>query len=83
MFTVYILHSETRKRYYIGFTGEPIESRLKKHLANHSGFTGKISDWKLVYTENFIEKKKAMDREREIKNWKSSKMIKQLIHSTE
>ena len=35
MFTVYILFSETADKFYIGFTSEPVEERLRKHLSNH------------------------------------------------
>ncbi len=79
MHTVYILYSGLLDRYYIGFTGDTIESRLKKHLAKHKGFTGKQSDWKVVYTEMLDNKPAAMKREKEIKNWKSRKMIEKLI----
>jgi len=83
MYTVYILYSSTLDRYYIGFTGSIIITRLKKHLANHRGFTGIVKDWKVVYTEEFQNKKDAMLREKEIKNWKSRIMIEKLIRSTE
>jgi putative endonuclease len=48
---VYILYSEILDKYYIGSTEGPIEYRLKKHLSDHKGFTGKIKDWKVVYSE--------------------------------
>ena len=58
-------------------------ARLKKHLTNHKGFTGKQADWTVVYTEKYINKKDAMNRERQIKKWKSRFMIEKLIRSTE
>ena len=79
MFTTYILYSKLLNKYYIGFIGEVVEDRLQKHLANHKGFTGKVSDWKIAYTELYNDKKCAMDRETEIKRWKSKKMIEKLI----
>jgi len=45
---VYILHSKSLDKYYIGHTTEPIEERLRKHLADHSGFTSKAKDWKVI-----------------------------------
>jgi len=83
MFTVYILHSKILDKYYIGFTSEEVNVRLSKHLSNHSGFTGKAKDWLIVYTESFPIKALAMQREKEIKKWKSKKKIEQLIGSTE
>ena len=83
MFTVYILHSDSLNRFYIGFTSDSPEERLRKHLANHQGFTSKATDWKIVFTESFDNKPSAMNREKQIKNWKSRKMIEKLIGSTE
>ncbi|MCP9201600.1 GIY-YIG nuclease family protein [Gramella sp. GC03-9] len=77
-FYVYIIHSQSLDRYYIGCT-ENIESRLIKHLQNHKGFTSRGKDWKLVYSEKFPDKKLALAREKEIKNWKSRRMIEKLI----
>lgn len=47
--TFYILFSENAEKYCIGHTTEAIEERLRKHLSDHSGFTAKFKDWKLVY----------------------------------
>ncbi|MFZ6024448.1 MAG: GIY-YIG nuclease family protein [Bacteroidota bacterium] len=47
---VYILYSRQLDRYYIGSTSD-IQSRLTKHLSEHSGFTGKAKDWIIVWTE--------------------------------
>ena len=81
MFTVYILFSENRNRYYIGYTGDDVIIRLKKHNTQHSGFTGKTLDWKIVYTEKYAEKQQALLREKELKKWKSRVMIEKLIYS--
>jgi len=81
MFTVYILFSETADRFYIGFTLAPVEARLRKHLSNHSGFTAKTKDWKIVHTEQFENKSEALRREKEIKYWKSKSRILKLINS--
>jgi putative endonuclease len=78
-FTTYILYSKQADKYYIGFTGDDINERLRKHNTNHKGFTGKFDDWVVVYSEIFLEKGLAMNREKEIKNWKSRKMIEKLI----
>ena len=78
-FTVYILHSNAINKYYIGFTGDDLQERLRKHNSNHKGFTGCKADWVVVHTEIFTTKADALKREKEIKKWKSSKMIRQLI----
>ena len=78
-FTVYILHSLLLNKFYIGFTGDLLEERIRRHLSNHAGFTGTVKDWQLVHTELYETKQAASKREREIKSWKSSRRIKELI----
>ena len=68
-------------RYYIGYTGDTMINRLKKHLSNHKGFTGKEIDWQVVYSEIYLEKKDAIIREKLVKSWKSRIMIQKLIGS--
>jgi putative endonuclease len=74
----YILFSALRNKYYIG-SSEDVQKRLIKHNTNHKGFTGKAFDWRIVYSESFNSKQEAIARERQIKNWKSKKMIEKLI----
>jgi len=75
----YILFSSSASKFYIGYTAEPIEDRLRKHNSNHKGFTGKFQDWKIVYKEIYPSTELAYGREREIKSWKSRKRIEKLI----
>ncbi|MCB0436988.1 MAG: GIY-YIG nuclease family protein [Saprospiraceae bacterium] len=51
MYTVYILYSNNIHSYYVGYTSMPMDERLKRHLTNHKGFTGKANDWIAVYTK--------------------------------
>jgi len=80
MYVVYILYSPLLDRYYIGFTKD-ISDRLRRHNAKNKGFTKKANDWKIVYQETFIHKAEAMNREKEIKKWKSRILIEKLINS--
>ncbi len=77
---LYILFSQSLSRFYVGHTTQTPEERLKKHLTDHDGFTAKAKDWTIVYMETFEDKKLALARERQIKSWKSSKKIQQLIY---
>jgi putative endonuclease len=79
MFTFYILYSASCKKFYIGFTGEDIAERIRKHNVNHKGFTGRANDWQLVYSEIFETKEGAMKREKEVKSWKSAQKIRLLV----
>ena len=77
----YILHSTIADKYYVGYTCDDLINRLAKHNSNHKGFTGKYTDWELVYSELFEDKKAAYKREREIKSWKSRVAIERLINN--
>ena len=78
MYFVYILHSQQLSKYYVGITDD-VNGRLKKHLTNHKGFTGKAKDWKVLYTESYSTKYEARKRELQIKGWKSKRMIEKII----
>ncbi|MFH6995356.1 GIY-YIG nuclease family protein [Flavobacterium sp. FlaQc-48] len=75
----YILYSNSLDQYYIGHTSESLDERLRKHLSNHSGFTGKAKDWIVVYFEEFETKPLAYKRELEVKKWKSRIRVEKLI----
>ena len=80
MFYLYILHSKSIDKFYVGYSSN-IEERIKKHLEKHKGFTSKAKDRVVVYKEQYDSKEKAYAREREIKKWKSKKLIVELIKS--
>ncbi|MGE8553537.1 MAG: GIY-YIG nuclease family protein [Chryseobacterium jejuense] len=50
----YILYSESLEKYYIGHSCDDLQERLRKHLANHKGFTSKAKDWIIVYSISYI-----------------------------
>ena len=80
MHYIYILYSEVLDRYYIGATKD-ISKRVEKHLQSKKGFTSRAKDWELKYSEVFDEKSEALKRERQIKSWKSRKLIEELMSS--
>lgn len=84
MFYTYILHNSEIDRFYIGSTSN-IEARIEDHnIKNHkTKYTRKqAGEWKLVYKEEFINKTDSIKREREIKRWKSKKMILKLLEQS-
>jgi putative endonuclease len=83
MATFYILHSADFDKYYIGATDADLNERLKKHLSDHKGFTGKAKDWKVVHFEDYPNFNAAHRRELEVKKWKSKRRIQKVIQSTE
>ncbi|TBR19365.1 MAG: GIY-YIG nuclease family protein [Chitinophagaceae bacterium] len=81
MWTFYILYSGAKNSYYIGFTGGLLLERLRKHNTHHKGFTGSVGDWEVKYTGVYQAKEEATRRERQVKKWKSRKLVEKLIGS--
>ncbi|MDP1844544.1 MAG: GIY-YIG nuclease family protein [Sediminibacterium sp.] len=79
MYTTYIIYSIKQNAYYVGFTSDFLQERLRRHNTRHKGFTGKTGDWELKYSKSFEEKADAIAFEQQIKKWKSRKMIEELI----
>ena len=77
-FTLYILYSEVINRYFIGHTSN-IEDQLIRHNKGKTTATASGVPWVLKYTADFRSKPEAYQRETEIKNWKSRKLIEELI----
>ena len=80
MFYTYILFSEFADKQYIGQTSN-IQERLQKHNNKNKGFTNQANDWVIVYQKSFVTRTEAMSHEKEIKKWKSRKMIRNLIEN--
>ena len=76
MFTVYVLHSRSFDKIYIGFTSD-IEKRLfaHNHISN-KGWTKSFQPWKIIYTEVFNLKADAMMREKQLKSSKGREFIR-------
>lgn len=79
---VYILHSATINKYYIGET-EDIDIRLEQHTIKtfKGAFTKQSSDWELVWQLACINRSHARQIESFIKKMKSSQFILRLINT--
>ena len=75
---LYILYSSSLDKFYVGSTHD-LDGRMRRHLSNHSGYTSAAKDWQLVYQEGFTSREGALQRERQIKNWKNKNRIRELI----
>jgi putative endonuclease len=75
---LYILYSESLDKYYVGSTSD-LDGRIRRHLANHKGFTGSAKDWRLMYSEPYHSQEEAIRREKKIKSWKSKILVQKLI----
>ena len=79
MFTVYILYSLSSTKTYVGFTND-INRRMNEHnITETKGFTLKYRPWTLISTENFVEKKQAIQREKFLKTGMGRDFVKQLV----
>jgi len=77
-FKVYILYSKKINRYYVGITSN-LEWRIQQHNRGLSPFTRGKGPWELAYSEEFQSRKAAQTKEKEIKSWKSPKLMKKRL----
>ena len=75
---VYILHSESLKRFYIGQTAD-IEKRVQRHNRGMVKSTCGGMPWKLVYKESLPSRGEAMRKEREIKKRGAERYFENII----
>ena len=66
MFTVYILHSSSLNKYYVGQTAK-LDDRIIKHNSGGVQFTSKGVPWKVVYEVSVETRSLAMQLEKKIK----------------
>ena len=81
---VYILHSSTIDKYYIGQTSN-IDNRLKFHnsLEYNKIWTKRGIPWKLVYMEKCDTRSESLKREKYIKRQKSRSYIEELVRASD
>jgi putative endonuclease len=80
MFYVYVLHSVTYSKIYVGFTSN-LENRLLSHNElSKKGWTIKYRPWNLLYKEEYTSKVDAMKREKEVKSARGRLFIRTLIN---
>ena len=79
MYHVYVLYSPKYEKIYIGYTSN-IEQRLLSHnVLGKKGWTIKYRPWELVFTEEYAEKREAMNREKELKGANQRRQIWEMI----
>ena len=75
---IYILQSVKDDKYYIGSTCN-VEARLRFHNAGLQRSTRNRIPFKLLYFEEVADKQRGLQRERQIKSFKSGAAFKRLI----
>ncbi len=79
MFYVYVIHSKTAKRYYIGQT-KNLSERIKTHNKGKVRSTKAFRPWELCYFEEFETRSEAVRRETYFKSYEGRNwLIRQKI----
>jgi len=79
MHYVYLLKSEKTGEAYIGYTTD-LKSRLTMHNSGRNISTKKDRPWKMFYFEAYVNKKYALNREKNLKHYgKALGMLKRRI----
>jgi putative endonuclease len=76
--STYILKSQSTGKFYIG-SALDLDLRLAEHHRGHSPYTRTRGPWLLAYSEHYATLQEARQRERQIKSWKSSRSVQELI----
>ena len=79
MYSIYVIISQKDGTRYIGFTSKDPKIRTNEHNSNKGKFTRGHQPWKLIYTEQFEDKNKALLREKFIKSGKGRKWMDKKI----
>lgn len=70
---VYILRSvASQDQLYVGVSDDPPQ-RLNDHNQGKCRHTSKFRPWRLVYTEDFVQRTDAFSREQQLKRWSRGK----------
>lgn len=73
---VYILTNNWNKVLYVGVTADLVKRIFRHKMGLGGGFTKKYGTNKLVYYEKFDDIVKAIEREKQLKNWRREWKIK-------
>lgn len=81
MYYVYILFNRENNKIYIGQT-ENLEERIRLHNNKifENSYTSRFSGrWELIYKEEFLNRKEALSRERQLKSHRGREFVKKYI----
>ena len=78
-FVVYILHSDTYNKIYIGYTSNLIQRFYSHNSLATKGHTKSYRPWIVIYVQFFESKKVALAREKFLKSGVGRKWISQFF----
>jgi putative endonuclease len=82
MFFVYVLRSQSTRRFYTGHSAR-IPERLKEHELGLTRSTKGRGPWDLIHQEVFTTRPEAVRRERELKTGKGRDELKRILREKE
>jgi len=80
MYYVYIIHSVSAERYYIG-SAEDWGKRLKRHNGGQVRSTKAYVPWELAHVEEYPDRTEARKRELQLKHFKSGDAFRNLVRA--
>ncbi len=75
MYFTYVLYSSEFDRIYIGHTGD-LNARIPRHNSGLVKSTRPFKPWRLIHSEEFATRSKAMRREKELKTHRGRDFIR-------
>jgi putative endonuclease len=82
LYTVYILHSPTYNKIYIGYTSNMAQRFLSHNELSPKGWTARFRPWNILYTEEYQSKTEAMQRERFLKSGQGREFTHTMLLNT-
>jgi putative endonuclease len=70
-----MLQSASRRALYIGMTSNLMQRVFQHKTDEGEGFTDSYNSIRLVYWESFDDVHKAINREKQLKNWRREKKL--------
>jgi putative endonuclease len=77
MFFVYALKSITRDYIYVGLTSDLV-SRIERHNKGYERTTKPYAPFRLIYSENFLDRASARKREKYFKSGQGKDYLRKL-----
>ncbi len=75
MYTVYVLYSPNFNRIYIGSTSNLEQRFLSHNKLSKKGYTIRYRPWVIAFTEDYENKKEALQREKFLKTGKGRALV--------
>ncbi|MGY6520834.1 MAG: GIY-YIG nuclease family protein [Mongoliitalea sp.] len=81
MVTVYAISSKERKYIYVGLTSN-LDDRLHRHNSGYERITKPYRPFKLIYTQEFMTRSEAREREKYLKTTSGKSFLRALEESS-